>query len=131
MRIPSLLLAAGLVACAPADDHPDAGAITSDAGLYEILYAATPDPPVAGDTELALFLEEAETGDPVVGAGLEVEPWMPSMNHGITGEVEVTELGDGDYVAAWAYSMPGYWEVTVDIDTEAGIDFVVLGFDVE
>jgi len=68
---------------------------------------------------------------PALDAALDVVPWMPAMDHGIMGEVTVTDMGDGTYEAEWVYSMPGTWEVTVDVDADAGTDMVVLEFDVE
>lgn len=128
-RLPILAILL-LVACT-ADGDPAEGPVLTDAGLYRVDATPTPDPPVAGDAALHLLLSVAESDAPVTGAALAVEPWMPAMNHGIMGEVTVSETGEGHYHAEWAYSMPGWWEVTLTVDAAEGVDTVTLGYEVE
>jgi len=125
------LAALGTLACTETPTLATQSVHTDD-GLYMVAYSTDPTPPLAGDT--VLMLEIMDVGDnhaPVLDAVLDIEPWMPAMNHGIMGDVTVMEMGEGTYEAEWAYSMPGGWEVTVDVDADAGTDSVVLGFEVE
>ena len=67
-------------------------------------------------------------GAPVDGATLEVTPFMPDHGHGTSINAVVTPSGsNGEYdvtpVNMW---MPGYWEVTVDIDDQGTADSAVF-----
>ena len=124
-----------LAACS-ADDQGDSASlavgtlsVTTDAGRYALEVTPTPDPVVVGDAHLAVRLSDAD-GAATTGATLTITPWMPSMNHGIMGEVAVTEGEGGFYEAAFAYSMPGAWEVTVAVSATPGDDQVTLPFEV-
>ncbi len=130
LRLSPLLLVGAFACGTPdADDDPTTR-LTAD-GLYRVTATPTPDPPVAGENELQLTILDADTEAPLTDASLTVEPYMPSMNHGIMGEVTISALGEGVWVAAWSYSMPGPWTVTVTIDAEAGTDDVVFEYEVQ
>ncbi len=72
-----------------------------------------------------------DSGEGVTGATLAVEPWMVSMDHGIQDTPQIDEGNDGHYDVSFAFSMPGSWEVRVDIDAAHGQDDAVVTFDVQ
>ncbi len=90
------------------------------AELDVMLHTIDPDPPVAGDVVATLHLSWADDGEPVTDAEVHVTPWMTAHGHGIDTPPEVAELGDGQYEADFAFSMPGTWELQVDVDDGAG-----------
>ena len=91
------------------------------------LMTSTPAPPSKGNNTWALQL--LDSGDtPIDGATLDVTPFMPDHGHGTPIGTAVTPGGsNGEYSAEpvnlW---MPGYWEVTVDIDDGGTTDSVVF-----
>jgi hypothetical protein len=93
---------------------------TEPAELDVMLHMTDPDPPTAGDVVATLHLSWADDGGDVTDADVLVTPWMTAHAHGIDTAPEVTELGDGLYEAAFAFSMPGTWELQVDVDDGAG-----------
>lgn len=126
------------LACEPADKDGESGdtccadqTITSTGGLYTLDVQWTPEPPVSGDVVLGIVLGDAATGEPVTGATLDLTPWMVDMGHGVQGDVVETEIGEGSYEVAFAFSMPGPWQITVDIIGPAGQDQAVWDVDVE
>src|SRR5690242_2835358 len=72
-----LALALALVGCgAPAeDDHVPTGPVTSEHGLYVADLSFEPNPPSVGENTLELWLRAA--GEPVAGATVDVEAYMP------------------------------------------------------
>lgn len=95
------------------------------AELDVMLHAIDPDPPVAGeDITATLHLMWADDGGDVTDADVVVTPWMPAHGHGIDTEVSVSELGEGEYEAGFIFSMPGTWELQVDVDDGAGTGLV-------
>lgn len=117
----STLLPLALIACGTGSENAvDPGAasagVLTDGGLYRLTLTPEPDPPVAGDAALTILVEDPDDGAPIEGAAVEVEPWMPSMGHGVSDPPVIAEEGAGVYRATWEYSMPGTWEVVVTID---------------
>ncbi|MEX2596001.1 MAG: FixH family protein [Salibacteraceae bacterium] len=51
---------------------------------------------------------------------VEIEPWMPSMSHGSTNNVNPTQKEDGLYHGVVNYSMAGDWEVRLVILNNSG-----------
>ena len=99
-------------------------------GLYELEIHHEPHPPVSGPHQLGLLLSAADGLLPVADALLSVEPYMPSMDHGIADEPSVVELGEGFYQIDFAYSMPGEWELRLTIDADPGLDRVAPVYEV-
>lgn len=117
-----------LVACSSNDDEANAE-LWTEAGLYQLIVAPQADPQVAGDAVLAIGVQGADALA-VEGATLTVSPWMAAMSHGVT-DVVITEPSPGQYEAAFAYSMPGAWEITIEVDAAAGVDSAVVSYDVQ
>ena len=126
------LAAFSLLACSKddADDSGGSGALVTDQGLYELVVSYTPDPPVAGDTTLTVEIHDADLGDLLTGSTLTVTPWMPDHGHGIS-EPPVVVEDAGIYTVTFAYSMPGTWELTFDVDGSLGVDSGVLTVEVQ
>lgn len=102
-----------LLGCTPTADFD--GIVDGDNGLVEFDITFDPTPPTAGPVVASIVLTDLATDAPITDAVVTVEPYMPAMGHG-SGEVIVTEEGDGLYAAQWSFSMPGAWEVTVGVD---------------
>lgn len=103
--------------------------VTTDEGLYALVVEVHPDPPQAGDVDLTV--EIRSDGAAVEGATLLIEPWMPSMGHGITEPPTIQEAGGGRYDATFVINMPGTWELRLSVDGPAGPDETVLVYEVQ
>lgn len=126
--LPLLLALAG---CAETEEPTDTGGgVRTDDGLYDLALAPDPDPPVAGDAALEIAIAVVATGAALEGATVTVEPWMTDMGHGTPEPPAVEEIGGGVYRATWTYSMPGTWDVTIQVDGEAGVDSATVAYDV-
>lgn len=131
-----LVLAVALVVagCGDVDDsegdHQD-GPVVSEQGLYHAHVTADPSTPETGENTLMMHVMTPE-GQGVEGLRLSVEPWMPAHGHGSPEVPEVEENGDGMYtVTNLVYSMPGRWEVRIDIDDGEVSDSIVLKYSVQ
>jgi hypothetical protein len=67
-------------------------------------------------------------GRPVEGATVSVEGGMPEHRHGLPTQPRVTRsLGGGVYeIEGLRFSMGGWWQVTLLIDSPAGVDSVTF-----
>lgn len=67
-------------------------------------------------------------GEPVAGARIAVDGGMPQHGHGYPTQPRVTkELGGGRYlIEGMKFSMPGWWELKLKIDSPAGVDDVTF-----
>lgn len=81
---------------------------------------AEPSTPIRGDNTWVLKVSDL-SGAPMDGMSVGVKPWMPDHGHGTPIQVEVTELGEGQYEATPInLFMAGYWELTSEIVDESG-----------
>jgi len=130
----SLVLLIAIPACGPVepkDEVPVAPeAIDTRDGTFHLLLEAVPQPYVAGRDSALMVTVESE-GEVDTTATMTVQPWMPDHDHGISPGPTVTATEDGRLQADWMFSMPGRWELTLDIDGEAGSDSVVVAYDVD
>lgn len=119
--LPTLQLVLCPVGCAPAPT--DSGELISDGGTYHLDLTLDPAEPVAGEEVLAslLVMTRADMAS-LTDATVEIEPWMPMHGHGISDPVAVEELGDGLYEGRFVFSMPGSWELRIQIEAEPGTD---------
>ena len=121
------------VACGNAIDEDDdqvaSGTYEGDDGLVaELVFE--PDPPQAGDVDLQIDL--SVDGEPVTGATIDVEPWMPAHDHGANTVPVVEELDDGSYmVDDLSFSMAGHWELRLDVDWDDGDSQMIIDLEVE
>ncbi len=113
------------------DDDGNAGLTASDSGLFFAEFAPDPDPPVLGDNSLGILLHDADA-NPVAGAALTLEPFMPEHGHGSSATPAVSEQGDGHYLAtSIVYQMMGEWELIIDVEADGKSDRFVLTYSVE
>jgi hypothetical protein len=93
--------------------------VTKQAGDYTVQLKMDKNPPVAGDNNINIAIQD-KTGVDVTDATVEIEytmpamMGMPAMNYKAT-----TELKDKKYIGTLNFSMSGAWGVNVKI-TRAG-----------
>ncbi len=104
-----------LVACGESDDPDDTGDALHEGEHGLVLEAhLDPDPPQSGAAEMTLIL--TVDGEPLEGAQVSVEPWMPGHGHGSNTDAVVVDEGEGIYrVDDLSFSMAGLWEIRVDV----------------
>ena len=108
-----------LVACssAPADTSATPYVVVeSDTNAFQVEVRTTPDqPPTHGVLTVDLTITDA-TKAPLVGAKIQMTPWMASHAHGTSVTPTVTELGEGRYRATNVdLYMPGSWQLRTTI----------------
>ena len=102
----------------------------SDGGLFEALFTCDPDEPTTGDNGVTIHLQDPG-GEPLEGALLSVVPWMPSMGHGCSCDPEESEIGGGGYrVDKVRFTMPGSWELRVEVSVDGESDRIVAAVEV-
>lgn len=71
-------------------------------------------------------------GRPVDGAVIEIDGGMPEHGHGLPTRPRVMPApGAGVYeIQGVRFNMPGWWELTLAIDTPAGADVVTFNLDI-
>src|ERR1041384_2550451 len=96
------------------------------------LMSADPAPPGFNNNTWVVQLNAMAAGvvgAPVTGATVTVTPFMPDHQHGTQIRAKVDELTGGQYhlspINLW---MPGYWEITIDVQTAAARDSVIYKF---
>jgi hypothetical protein len=97
-------------------------------GTYRVALIA-PAGPVAINKMHAWQLKvTTPDGQPVHDATVEVDGGMPQHGHGLPTHPRVTrEVAPGTYVVeGMKFSMPGWWEVKLDVRTAAGHDNVTF-----
>ncbi len=84
---------------------------TEQGNFYIELVQADPDPPDEGDNDWVVRLT-TESGSPVSGGTVVLEPWMPAHGHGISPPTySGVEGTDGEYtIPTFDLIMPGVWE---------------------
>lgn len=81
-----------------------------------------------GVNTVDIIIHDKEDRD-VVGADVEVVPWMPDMGHGVPEKPDVMEKGGGLYsVENIVLMMGGHWEIRVQIKSGGVEDAVVFDF---
>ncbi len=99
---------------------------TTDRGEFsvEVLF---PDKKVEmGVNRVDLIIHDKKDQD-VAGARITVEPWMPSMGHGVIERPVVNEKGGGLYnVSNVIFSMTGDWELRLEITSGQVTDTVKI-----
>jgi len=106
MRPKAFLQAAVVVACAGCSsgtgtsaDFPAAAFSTTmtDSAAMRVELRTSPQPPTRGGIDAELTFTDAASGAPRDGLTLQVQPWMPAMNHGAI-KATVTPEGNGKYL---------------------------------
>lgn len=123
----------GLVACGSESEagSADLSGVSSKNGAFSATFTPSPNPPVTGENSLGIALADAK-GAAVSGAEIEIEPWMPAHGHGSSTKPVVTELGEGKYRAdSVTFTMPGTWELKIDVEASSVADSFVVTYDVK
>lgn len=113
------------------DDNEATSQVESEDGHFQTSFTHEPTTPQTGDAELQFELFDT-AGDVVADASISVEPWMPAHGHGSPETPEVMEMSAGHYhVTNIVYSMPGTWELRIDVDTGEVSDRFVVTYEVQ
>jgi hypothetical protein len=112
------------------DDEYVAG-MSKDGDVFTFrLMDSVPAPPDKDDNAWTIRVEDG--GEGVPGLAVDVSLNMPDHGHGTPVPVEITDEGDGVYVAdplnMW---MPGLWDVKITADDGAADDDVTFRFCVQ
>ena len=90
----------------------------AESGDRYILSLVDPGDPRTGMNDLVVALHQRETMmhfPPVTDAVFGFEPWMPSMDHGSSNNVEPVHGSNGFYHGKVNFNMTGDWELRFDI----------------
>lgn len=100
----------------------------SKRGLFAVSYESELQPIEINRIHIWLLHIETTSGDPVVGADIEVVGGMPLHNHGLPTRPLVTEdLGDGNYrLEGMRFHMAGDWEVKINIIHNGKTDVAIV-----
>ncbi|MCO4772946.1 MAG: FixH family protein [Deltaproteobacteria bacterium] len=139
-------LALGLAGCPVGDDDDDDSNVCGDltraqtyvegveadviSGDFRVaLMAATPAPPNVDDNAWVIEVTDS-AGDAATGCTCTVTPWMPDHGHGASVAPSCVESAtvDGQYDIVMDFIMPGYWEVTVEMECGADVGENAFGF---
>jgi hypothetical protein len=103
--------------------------MSSDSRL-QIEVRTSPQPPIKGNNWVQYRITDQQ-GQPLVGAALEVRPWMPAHGHGGTVRPTVLAEDGGIYtIKNVLFYMAGHWELRSTIGaTDENV--VVPTFDVD
>ncbi|AWV89428.1 FixH family protein [Bradymonas sediminis] len=134
----ALFVLAGLSACGGDDDadaaqheqHDDTLLVSAN-GHFQAELHAMPEAPVTGINMVHLKLLDAQN-TPVSGATIEVEPFMPAHGHGTPEAPTVAEDGEGMYtISNIKYTMPGAWELRIDVSAGGTQDRIIADYEVK
>jgi hypothetical protein len=114
------------------DDEFAIGLSKSGQLVTATFVSADPALPIKGDNTWVLSITDLG-GAPLDGLTIQVTPMMPDHGHGTAVVAEVMATGNpGEYTLTPVnLFMAGYWEVTLDVTSDAGQDSVMFGVCVE
>lgn len=125
-RIVAALLCALTVLPNGASADPVAG---RDGKALVELTAPLTDAPMRAFWQVEFVLTDAD-GAMIVDAAIAVSGGMPAHGHGLPTAPQVEEIGGGHYVIkGLKFSMPGEWELVLDIVSGALSDRVLFTFE--
>jgi len=125
----SLMLTALLTGCMT---HPRDLDLSLDkqsaAGVYHVTLVPPKQAPAINQMHSWKVKLEDRSGAPVPGASFAVDGGMPEHGHGLPTQPRVTgEVDAGTYqLDGMKFSMTGWWEVKLDINSAQGSDTVTL-----
>jgi len=97
-------------------------------GLYSVEMLVIGKELKIGMNAVDVIIHDARDHD-VMGAEITVTPWMPEMGHGVKEKPVITERGGGLYsVENVEISMPGLWELRVEVRKGKGEDTAIFRF---
>lgn len=118
----------------PADRHgpqrhyKESSFKVTDKGLFGVELVVKGDRLKVGSNSIDIIIHDKDDRD-VMGAELEVTPWMPSMGHGVFEKPVIMERGGGVYsVSNIDLAMGGHWELKIlvkqgGLEDRAAFDF--------
>jgi hypothetical protein len=133
LTLPVAAIGCGDSADAETNNGQGDSALVSEDAAFEAHLTPDPDPPVTGDNTIAMHLMDPD-GEPISGATVTVEPWMPAHGHGSSEEPVVEASADmaGMYtISNVVFTMPGHWEVRIDVAHQGDSDRFVAEYDVQ
>jgi len=81
-----------------------------------------------GNNSITLKISDPDGLD-VVGATVNVKPWMPGMGHGVFMVPTVQEKDNGVYeIENVGFSMPGHWQLIVSVKTDSTVNQTTFEF---
>ncbi len=106
---------------APADSSEvSVASVASASGRFQVEVWARQLPLKRGPHNLRIVVTETQTRKPAAGLQLSLEPWMPSMGHGLQDTPQVVAAGAGQFqVANLDLFMPGVWELRMRLSGAA------------
>ena len=132
MRYLSTLSFVLLMGCPEGDDHEHhhhdtsdtavhdySAAAHSDGGSFYVTYTPDPDPiPLSDEFSITVMVHDGTDTDTMLMNvdAVAADGDMPDHDHGMNVVPEVVDNGDGTFTASpFAFHMPGYWEINVDV----------------
>lgn len=130
-----LLLAAGLAGCigsegdasgfasledAKAQSHTTAEPTDASTLRLGLIEPATVDGVSQGITNVTFVLWDAGNGDPVTGAEVTVDAFMPAMGHGTDPEEDPVHEAHGVYRGSTNLMMGGEWVLKINVTRDTG-----------
>lgn len=90
--------------------------VTSTSGRLRIEVLADAVPLRRGPQRLRIRVTEVTTGKPIPSMVLALQPWMPTMGHGLDSPARITLQGTSDFeVSELDLFMPGAWELRLTL----------------
>lgn len=90
--------------------------VLTEQGFYLLTVEAVTKPIRVGKNTFKIMIADRKTGKPVgEKLAIEVIPWMPKHEHGVTEMPIIKEIAKGVYIIEVNFSMPGDWEVYIRI----------------
>ena len=101
---------------------------TSAQGRYLVALQPPATPPAINKIHSWTIQLKTPDGAPVQHARIDVDGGMPQHGHGLPTRPQVTrEVADGTYlIEGMKWSMTGWWEIKLAIESPAGIDRVTF-----
>jgi len=101
---------------------------STDKGLFKVQLSLDGGVLKAGKNKGSLKLSDS-SGKPVIGASIEITPWMTKMGHGVMLVPQVGDNGGGSYEITDIFiSMKGGWELKMLIKKDNTQDEVIYEF---
>lgn len=125
LRIGAVLAALVLLACQDEGADPYFARATSDAGHYTVEVEGEAPTEGANDLVIRVYQDGASVHD----SAIVTRAVMPSMGHAAS-EERLEPNADGAYDAHVVFSMPGAWELQIEVDRDPP-DSAVLPLEIE
>lgn len=131
-KISLLILSLGLIAVSGCMSVPDnlnlSLARVTDQNIYLVEVHSLMNPIGINKMHAWEITVRTPSGEPVGNAHIKVNGGMPQHGHGFPTQPEVTkELGGGRYLLeGMKFSMPGWWELQLELTSKFGTDNVTF-----